>query len=163
EIRRRPPDVARHAVGVPGDVGGGPQGRGGDQGGGVPRAAPRAPVGEAGGSLCPVGAAARRAPRLHAGGRRFRGALPRGFGMSERADRIAALLRRGESEREDPPMAGSPRREEIERRRAQWKAASMIATSIAIASTVAYRRFGKASLRASPSPTPPPASLPLLL
>ncbi|HKA35747.1 MAG TPA: hypothetical protein VKH43_02955 [Thermoanaerobaculia bacterium] len=79
--------------------------------------------------------------------------------MSERADRIAALLRRGESEREDLAMAVSDGREEIERRRAQWKAASMIATSIAIAATVAYRVFGKASLGARLSRIATAASL----
>ena len=66
--------------------------------------------------------------------------------MSEAADRIAALVRRGESEREDLAMAVADGREEIERRRAQWKAASMIATSIAIAASVTYRVFGKTSL-----------------
>ena len=79
--------------------------------------------------------------------------------MSESADRIAALLRRGESEREDLAMAVADGREEIERRRAQWKAASMIATSIAIAATVTYRVFGKASLAAKLSRIASTASL----
>jgi len=79
--------------------------------------------------------------------------------MSESADRIAALLRRGESEREDLAMAVADGREEIERRRAQWKAASMIATSIAIAATVTYRVFGKASLAAKLSRIATAASL----
>jgi hypothetical protein len=68
--------------------------------------------------------------------------------MSESANRIAALVRRGESEREDLAMAVADGREEIERRRSQWKAASMIATSIAIAASVTYQVFGKASLAA---------------
>ena len=68
--------------------------------------------------------------------------------MSESQDRIAALLARGESEREDLAIAIADGREEIERRRAQWKAASMIATAIAVAASVAYRLFGKASLAA---------------
>jgi hypothetical protein len=79
--------------------------------------------------------------------------------MNESADRIAALLRRGESEREDFAMAVADGREEIEARRAQWKAASMIATSIAIAATVTYRVFGKASLAAKLSRIASAASL----
>jgi hypothetical protein len=66
--------------------------------------------------------------------------------MSGREDRIAALLRRGESEREDLVIAVVDAREEIERRRAQWKAASMVATGLAVAGSVAYKLFGKASL-----------------
>jgi hypothetical protein len=66
--------------------------------------------------------------------------------MTSRDERIAALRRRGESEREDLTMAIAGAREEIERRRAQWKAASVIATALAIAGSVAYKVFGKASL-----------------
>ena len=66
--------------------------------------------------------------------------------MNGSQDRIAALVRRGESEREDLAIAVGDSREEIERRRSQWKAASTVATSIALAATVAYRLFGKASL-----------------
>ena len=79
--------------------------------------------------------------------------------MNGSADRIAALVRRGESEREDLAMAVADGREEIERRRAQWKAASIIATSIAVAATVAYRVFGKASLAARLSRIATAASL----
>lgn len=68
--------------------------------------------------------------------------------MSSSDERIAALLRRGESEREDLTMAIVNVREEIERRRAQWKAASTIATVLALAGSVAYRLFGKASIGA---------------
>lgn len=66
--------------------------------------------------------------------------------MNEGQDAIAALVRRGESEREDLAIAVADSREEIERKRAQWKAASTIATSIAVAASVAYRLFGKTSL-----------------
>ena len=68
--------------------------------------------------------------------------------MNGSQDRIATLLRRGESEREDLAIAVADSREEIEKRRAQWKAASTIATSVAIAASVAYRVFGKTSLAA---------------
>ena len=68
--------------------------------------------------------------------------------MSQSRERIEELVRRGESEREDLAIAVAEGREEIERRRAQWKAASLIATTIAMAATVAYKVFGKASLAA---------------
>jgi hypothetical protein len=79
--------------------------------------------------------------------------------MNDSQERIAALLRRGESEREDLAIAVSEGREEIERRRTQWKAASMIATSIAVAASVAYQVFGKASLAARLSRIASAASL----
>jgi hypothetical protein len=66
--------------------------------------------------------------------------------MTAREERIAALVRRGESEREDLALVVRDAREEIERRRAQWKAASMIATGLAAAGTVAYKLFGKNSI-----------------
>ena len=68
--------------------------------------------------------------------------------MNDSQERLAALVRRGESEREDLAIAVADSREEIEKRRAQWKAASTIATSIAIGASVAYRVFGKTSLAA---------------
>jgi hypothetical protein len=68
--------------------------------------------------------------------------------MSSSDERIAALRARGESEREDLAMAVVEVRDEIERRRAQWKAASTIATALAIAASVAYKLFGKASIAA---------------
>ncbi len=68
--------------------------------------------------------------------------------MSGAQERIAALVRRGESQREDLAIAVLDARDEIERRRAQWKAASMIATGLAAAGTVAWKLFGKASLAA---------------
>jgi len=68
--------------------------------------------------------------------------------VSGAEERIAALVRRGESEREDLAIAVLDARDEIERRRAQWKAASMVATCLAVAGTVAWKLFGKASLAA---------------
>ena len=68
--------------------------------------------------------------------------------MSSSAERIAALRARGESEREDLAMMVVEIREEVELRRAQWKAASTIATILAVAASAAYKLFGKASLAA---------------
>lgn len=68
--------------------------------------------------------------------------------MSGAEERIAALLRRGESEREDLAIAVFEAREQIVRRRAQWKAASLVATGLAVSGTVAWKLFGKTSLAA---------------
>lgn len=66
--------------------------------------------------------------------------------MSGRQERLAALIERGQEERGALALEAALVREEIDRRRAQWKAASLIATGIAAAGTVAYKLFGKASL-----------------
>ncbi len=66
--------------------------------------------------------------------------------MSAREERLAALIERGQEERRALALETALAREEIDRRRAQWKAASLIATGIAVAGTVAYKLFGKASL-----------------
>ncbi len=66
--------------------------------------------------------------------------------MSRREERLAALVLRGEDERGALALEAALARDEIDRRRAQWKAASLIATGIAVAGTVAYKVFGKASL-----------------
>lgn len=66
--------------------------------------------------------------------------------MSGRQERLAALIERGQEERGALTLEAALVREEIDRRRAQWKAASLIATGIAAAGTVAYKLFGKASL-----------------
>ena len=66
--------------------------------------------------------------------------------MSGAQERIAALMRRGESEREDLAIAVFEAREEIVRRRGQWKAASLVATGLAVSATVAWKLFGKTSL-----------------
>lgn len=66
--------------------------------------------------------------------------------MSGREERLAALVARGLEERQALALETALAREEIDRRRAQWKAASLIATGIAAAGTVAYKLFGKASL-----------------
>lgn len=68
--------------------------------------------------------------------------------MSSSDERIAALRARAESEREDLAMAVVEVCDEIERRRAQWKAARTIATALAIGASVAYKLFGKASFAA---------------
>jgi hypothetical protein len=68
--------------------------------------------------------------------------------MTGRAERMAELVRRGEEQRETLARETARASEEIERRRAQWKAASLLATGIAVAGTVAYKLFGKASLAA---------------
>ena len=66
--------------------------------------------------------------------------------MSGREERLAALIERGKEERGALALETTLVREEIDRRRAQWKAASLIATGIAAAGTIAYKLFGKASL-----------------
>jgi aminopeptidase N len=68
--------------------------------------------------------------------------------MSGAQDRIAALVARGESEREDLALALRDARREFERQRARWRAASLAATIIAAAATMAYKLFGRASLAA---------------
>ena len=68
--------------------------------------------------------------------------------MTGSQERIAALVRRGESEREDLAIAVLEARDECERKRAMWRAASMVATGLAAAGAVAYRLFGKTSLAA---------------
>jgi hypothetical protein len=68
--------------------------------------------------------------------------------VSRAEERIAALVRRGESEREDLAIAVFEAREEIVRRRALWKAASLVATGLAVSGTVAWKLFGKTSLAA---------------
>jgi hypothetical protein len=68
--------------------------------------------------------------------------------MTGRDDRIATLVARGREERESLAAAAVEIREEIERRRAQWKLASMLATGAAAAGTIAYKLFGRSSLSA---------------
>src|ERR1700693_3404445 len=78
--------------------------------------------------------------------RRSRGAVPGGVGMTSREERLAALMARGREERESLAAATADVRAEIERRRAQWKLATMLATGAAAAGTIAYKLFGSASL-----------------
>jgi hypothetical protein len=68
--------------------------------------------------------------------------------MTSREERIAALVARGEQEREDLAAATIEIRAEVERRKAQWRAASFLATGLAVTGTVVYRLFGKSSLSA---------------
>ncbi len=65
--------------------------------------------------------------------------------MTRREDRMAALLARGREERGSLAEAAAEIRDEVERRRAQWKLASMLATGAAVAGTVVYKLFGSAS------------------
>jgi hypothetical protein len=68
--------------------------------------------------------------------------------MTSREERLAALVARGREERESLAAATADVRMEIERRRAQWKLASMLAAGAAAAGTIAYKLFGSASLAA---------------
>jgi hypothetical protein len=68
--------------------------------------------------------------------------------MTSREERLAALVARGREERESLATATADMRVEIERRRAQWKLASMLAIGAAAAGTIAYKLFGSASLAA---------------
>ncbi len=66
--------------------------------------------------------------------------------MRKRKEQVAALLSRGESERAVLARALAEIRGEVERRRAQWRLASLLASGLAAGATVAYRLFGKSSL-----------------
>jgi hypothetical protein len=68
--------------------------------------------------------------------------------MTEREERLAELVERGEREREALANATLEIRSEFERRRAQWKAASVFATGAAVVGTVAYKLFGRSSFSA---------------
>ncbi|HLN57944.1 MAG TPA: hypothetical protein VK416_05245 [Thermoanaerobaculia bacterium] len=68
--------------------------------------------------------------------------------MTSSEDRIAALVTRGRQEREELAAAIIEVRAEVARRKAQWRAASLLATGIAVTGTVLYRLFGKNSLSA---------------
>jgi predicted alpha/beta-fold hydrolase len=68
--------------------------------------------------------------------------------MTSSEDRIAALVTRGRQEREELAAATIEIRAEVARRKAQWRAASLLATGIAVTGTVLYRLFGKNSLSA---------------
>ena len=66
----------------------------------------------------------------------------------ERKERIDDLVRRGALEREEISQAVFDLRAEWEKRRAQWKIASVVATGLATGATVAYRLLGKSSIAA---------------
>jgi hypothetical protein len=68
--------------------------------------------------------------------------------MTSHEERLAALVAQGREERESLAAATADARAEIERRRAQWKLATMLATGAAAAGTIAYKLFGRASLAA---------------
>ena len=68
--------------------------------------------------------------------------------MTDREDRIDALVAQGSQEREELAAATIEIRAEVERRKAQWRAASFLATGLAVTGTVIYRLFGRNSLSA---------------
>lgn len=68
--------------------------------------------------------------------------------MTSREERLALLLEQGRREREALESATLEIREELERRRAQWKTASVLATGAAVVGTVAYKLFGRNSFSA---------------
>jgi hypothetical protein len=68
--------------------------------------------------------------------------------MTDREERLALLVERGQRERGALEDATLEIRGEIERRRSQWKAASMLATGAAVVGTVAYKLFGSSSFSA---------------
>jgi hypothetical protein len=68
--------------------------------------------------------------------------------MTKREERLALLVERGRREREELENATLEIRSEVERRRAQWKAASVFATGAAVVGTVAYKLFGRSSFSA---------------
>lgn len=65
-----------------------------------------------------------------------------------RAERIDGLRLRGEFERETLAREVAGLREEVERRRANWKTAGWIAGGLAVAWTVGHKLFGRQSLSA---------------
>jgi hypothetical protein len=68
--------------------------------------------------------------------------------MTEREDRIAALVARGRQEREELAATTIEIRAEVVRRKAQWRAASFLATGLAVTGTIVYKLFGRNSLSA---------------
>jgi hypothetical protein len=62
--------------------------------------------------------------------------------MSEREDRLARLLERGEIERRALALAAEDLREELDAQRSRWRKMSVVATGAAFAGTVAYRLVG---------------------
>jgi hypothetical protein len=68
--------------------------------------------------------------------------------MTSREERLALLVEQGRREREALENATLEIREELERRRAQWKTASVLATGAAVVGTVAYKLFGRNSFSA---------------
>jgi hypothetical protein len=68
--------------------------------------------------------------------------------MTPREERLALLVERGRREREELKNATLEIRGELERRRAQWKLASVLASGAAVIGTVAYKLFGRSSYSA---------------
>ena len=63
-------------------------------------------------------------------------------------ERMEELLRQGALARQDLSQTVLEIRGEIEKRRARWKMASVVATGLATGATVAYKLFGKSSIAA---------------
>jgi len=68
--------------------------------------------------------------------------------MTKREERIAALVVLGQEKREALRTVTFEIRDEVKRRRRQWKTASFLASGAAAVGTVAYRLFGRASFSA---------------
>jgi hypothetical protein len=68
--------------------------------------------------------------------------------MSERLERVEALRRRGEHERETLAATVVAVRQEIDERRSRWKRLSLLAGGAAAAGTVAFKLFGRNSVSA---------------
>jgi hypothetical protein len=68
--------------------------------------------------------------------------------MSAHRERVEALRRRGEHERETLAATVVAIRREIEERRSRWKRLSLLAGGAAAAGTVAFKLFGRNSVSA---------------
>jgi hypothetical protein len=68
--------------------------------------------------------------------------------MTAREERIAALVVEGQEKREALKFVTFEIRDEFERKRRQWQAASYLATGAATIGTVAYKLFGRSSFSA---------------
>ncbi|MFN2385120.1 MAG: hypothetical protein ABR576_02345 [Thermoanaerobaculia bacterium] len=68
--------------------------------------------------------------------------------MSEQRERVEALRRRGEYERETLAATVLAIRREIDERRSRWKRLSLLAGGAAAAGTVAFKLFGRNSVSA---------------
>jgi len=68
--------------------------------------------------------------------------------MTEHEKRLALLLARGQKEREALAGATMEITQELERRRAQWKSASVVLSGAAAIGTIAYKLFGRKSFSA---------------
>lgn len=72
--------------------------------------------------------------------------------MSSTKERIEILVRRGEGQRLALAASFDGLRDELGRRRLQWRIAGWMAAGLAATATAAYRLFGKGSLAARVRP-----------